>query len=254
MTPEAILAHSPRVLTQEQRERYFATGFLAASGLIPDEWLELLRARSREFIEKSRDVAQSNEEFDIGPEHRPDHPHVRRLRALVDRAQFTSAAQALSNVPTTFEYDVQLPLENTQTNQPARPSLYGDGVLTLGQSTRDFNVADQEGQNGLDFVSAHDPRLVFDTTLQTQDGLSNWYLPLKFKADLSRLPLATGLVEPTSPTQVRQAGERQTVGAIGEDYHGGFCFRFGHHEGFEGPVVAPVPEKFAIVAALNAPA
>jgi ectoine hydroxylase len=85
MTPEAILAHAPRVLTQAQRERYFATGFLAAPDLIPQEWLELLRARSREFIEKSRAVAASNEEFDIGPEHRPDHPHVRRLRALVDR-------------------------------------------------------------------------------------------------------------------------------------------------------------------------
>jgi ectoine hydroxylase len=85
MTPEAILTHAPRVLTQEQRERYFATGFLAAEGLIPDEWLELLRARSAEFIEKSRMVAKPNEEFDIGPLHRPDHPHVRRLKALVDR-------------------------------------------------------------------------------------------------------------------------------------------------------------------------
>jgi ectoine hydroxylase len=85
MTPEAILAHQPRVLTQEQREQFYEKGFLAAPGLIPGEWLELLRARSREFIEKSRGVSQSNEEFDIAPEHRPDDPHVRRLRALVDR-------------------------------------------------------------------------------------------------------------------------------------------------------------------------
>jgi hypothetical protein len=85
MTPEAILAHEPLVLSQAQRERYFATGFLAATGLIPGEWLELLRTRSQEFIEKSRGVGASNEEFDIGPEHHPDHPHVRRLRALVDR-------------------------------------------------------------------------------------------------------------------------------------------------------------------------
>ena len=32
MTPEDILAHPPRVLSQAQRERYFATGFLAAWG------------------------------------------------------------------------------------------------------------------------------------------------------------------------------------------------------------------------------
>ncbi|HZK88956.1 MAG TPA: phytanoyl-CoA dioxygenase family protein [Stellaceae bacterium] len=85
MTPEAILANPSRMLSQEQRERCFATGFLAAEGLIPGEWLDLLRARSREFIEKSRDVAASNAEFDVGPRHRPDNPHVRRLRALVDR-------------------------------------------------------------------------------------------------------------------------------------------------------------------------
>ncbi|HYM71943.1 MAG TPA: phytanoyl-CoA dioxygenase family protein [Stellaceae bacterium] len=85
MTPEAILAQPPRVLTQAQRERYFATGFLAAEGLIPREWQELLRGRSQEFIEKSRRVTASNAEFDIGPRHRPDYPHVRRLRALVDR-------------------------------------------------------------------------------------------------------------------------------------------------------------------------
>jgi ectoine hydroxylase-related dioxygenase (phytanoyl-CoA dioxygenase family) len=85
MMPEAILTHAPRVLTQAQRERYFTTGFLVAENLLPDAWLELLRARSQEFIEKSRKIAASNEEFDIGPQHRPDHPHVRRLRALVDR-------------------------------------------------------------------------------------------------------------------------------------------------------------------------
>ena len=85
MTPEAILAHPARMLTQAQRERYFETGFVAAPGLIPEDWQEMLRARSQEFIEKSREVAASNAEFDIGPQHRPDHPHVRRLRALVDR-------------------------------------------------------------------------------------------------------------------------------------------------------------------------
>jgi ectoine hydroxylase len=85
MTPEAILAQPPRVLTQAQRERYFKTGFLTVEGLIPDKWMALLRERSAEFVEKSRAIAVSNEEFDLGPQHRPEHPHVRRLRALVDR-------------------------------------------------------------------------------------------------------------------------------------------------------------------------
>ena len=85
MTPESILAHPPRVLSQAQRERYFATGFLAAAGLIPDEWLQRLIDLSDSFIEASRRIAASNEAFDLGPMHSPERPHVRRLRALVDR-------------------------------------------------------------------------------------------------------------------------------------------------------------------------
>src|SRR5262249_3875166 len=44
MTPEQVLAQAPRVLTQAQRERYFETGFLAAEGLVPREWLARLVA------------------------------------------------------------------------------------------------------------------------------------------------------------------------------------------------------------------
>jgi len=85
MTPEAILAHPPRVLTQDQREAYFASGFLAAGGLIPGEWRDRLNNLSRMFIDESRGVIASNEAFDLGLQHGPDRPHVRRLRALVDR-------------------------------------------------------------------------------------------------------------------------------------------------------------------------
>lgn len=85
MTPEAILAHPPRMLTQAQRRTYFETGFLAASGLIPAEWLRRLNDLSRDFIEESRHRSASDEGFDLGAQHRLDRPHVRRLRALVDR-------------------------------------------------------------------------------------------------------------------------------------------------------------------------
>ncbi len=85
MTPDAIVANPPRVLTQSQRERYFATGFLAAERLIPDAWLRRLHALSSEFIEQSRAHAASNEAFDLAPQHCANRPHVRRLRALVDR-------------------------------------------------------------------------------------------------------------------------------------------------------------------------
>ena len=85
MTPEAILSHPPRVLTQAQRERYFATGCLAVERLIPAHWLRRLHELSAAFIEQSRTRTASNEAFDLAPDHRADRPHVRRLRALVDR-------------------------------------------------------------------------------------------------------------------------------------------------------------------------
>jgi len=85
MKPEDILAQPARVLTQAQRERYFATGFVSAEGVIPKEWVDRLVALSDEFLEESKQHAKSNEAFDLGPKHSPTNAHVRRLRALVDR-------------------------------------------------------------------------------------------------------------------------------------------------------------------------
>jgi ectoine hydroxylase-related dioxygenase (phytanoyl-CoA dioxygenase family) len=85
VTPDAILAHPPRVLSQAQRERYFATGYLAATDVIPAAWLRRLHELSQDFIARSRSRTASDSEFDLGPRHSADRPHVRRLRALVDR-------------------------------------------------------------------------------------------------------------------------------------------------------------------------
>jgi ectoine hydroxylase-related dioxygenase (phytanoyl-CoA dioxygenase family) len=85
VTPDDILTHPPRVLTTTQREAYFRTGFLAAPNLVPADWLGRLRSLSAAFLEESRGVTASNAAFDLGPMHRADRPHVRRLRALVDR-------------------------------------------------------------------------------------------------------------------------------------------------------------------------
>jgi ectoine hydroxylase-related dioxygenase (phytanoyl-CoA dioxygenase family) len=73
------------VLSEAQRRTYFQTGFLGAIGLIPDQWVRRLVELSNAFLEESRSVTASNEAFDLGPEHGPSRPHVRRLGALVDR-------------------------------------------------------------------------------------------------------------------------------------------------------------------------
>jgi hypothetical protein len=110
-------------------------------------------------------------------------------RTLLDRGQYAAAAAAVASVPTSFVYNVELE-PNLSAGATQGPSSYADGVLSPGQA--DFNVADQEGENGLNFVSAHDPRLVLDSSLTTQDG-GVWYLPTKFEVNLSLIPLATGL-------------------------------------------------------------
>ena len=85
MTPEDIRSHPPLVLTHEHRESYFANGFVAVDGLVPQDWVQRLTVQSEAFLEQSRAVTQSNEAFDLGPAHSAAHPHVRRLRATVDR-------------------------------------------------------------------------------------------------------------------------------------------------------------------------
>ncbi|MBM86236.1 MAG: phytanoyl-CoA dioxygenase [Rhodospirillaceae bacterium] len=86
MTPEEILSHPARVLSEAQRETYFQMGFLVAEGLITTDWVKRLNQASTRFLDASRTVANSDEVYDIGPNHSPESPHVRRLRALVDRA------------------------------------------------------------------------------------------------------------------------------------------------------------------------
>lgn len=81
MTPEQVLSHPARVLTQAQREAYFRDGYLAVPGLVGRDWLDRLEAVTAEFVELSRKVAQSGDVFDLAPSHRPDAPRLRRLKA-----------------------------------------------------------------------------------------------------------------------------------------------------------------------------
>jgi hypothetical protein len=109
-------------------------------------------------------------------------------RALLDRGQYQAAATAAMNVPVSFVYSgVLAPNGNTA---PYFTNLYGDAIG--GSFNRIFNVADREGENGLNFVSAQDPRLALDSSMTTADG-GTWYLPTKFEAHPAYIPLATGV-------------------------------------------------------------
>jgi ectoine hydroxylase len=84
MTPEQILSHPARVLTQAQRESYFENGYLLLESIIPWEWVERLRATTTEMAERSRTVTKSDSVWDLEPGHSALRPKLRRLSAPCD--------------------------------------------------------------------------------------------------------------------------------------------------------------------------
>ena len=85
MTPEEILSHPPRVLTQEQRENYFDFGYVSVESLVPRDTLDELIAVTDDFVDRSRAETESGSVFDIGPGHSPETPVLRRLKSPDDR-------------------------------------------------------------------------------------------------------------------------------------------------------------------------
>ena len=87
MTPEEILSHQPKVLTQDQRQSYFDTGFLMVERFVSEEWLERLWDVTNQFIDESRDRTKSDGKFDLEPDHASDNPRLRRLTQPVEHHQ-----------------------------------------------------------------------------------------------------------------------------------------------------------------------
>lgn len=80
MTPEEILSHPARVLTEAQREKYFADGFVSVEEIVPADTLAELQAVTAEFVEKSKAESEPGNVFDIGPGHSAETPVLRRLK------------------------------------------------------------------------------------------------------------------------------------------------------------------------------
>ena len=85
MTPEQVLSHPPRVLTQAQREFYFSEGYLLLPKILPAEWLARLRAATDELVERSRKVSKADAVWDLEPGHSAATPRLRRVSAPVDQ-------------------------------------------------------------------------------------------------------------------------------------------------------------------------
>ena len=79
MTPEKILARPPKVLTHAQREQYFEQGYLVLQEFVPQDWLQHLRQVTDQFVEESRAWSESDDKFDLEPDHTAKSPRLRRL-------------------------------------------------------------------------------------------------------------------------------------------------------------------------------
>ncbi|TCK19924.1 phytanoyl-CoA dioxygenase family protein [Pseudonocardia endophytica] len=75
----------PKVITEEQRDFYDRNGYLVLERIIPDEWLERLRAVTDEMVERSRPLTESDRVFDLEPTHSAEDPRLRRVTSPVDQ-------------------------------------------------------------------------------------------------------------------------------------------------------------------------
>jgi ectoine hydroxylase len=84
MKPEEILANPARVLSQQQREDYFESGYLLSPEFLKRDWLDRILEVSALFVEQSRARTKSDSMFDIEPTHSAEAPKLRRLSFPVE--------------------------------------------------------------------------------------------------------------------------------------------------------------------------
>lgn len=104
-------------------------------------------------------------------------------RVLVDLGQFSTAAAAVHNVPTSFVF-----------NAEESATLLQSNTIGLNQQfSKAYGVADKQGTNGLDFISSGDPRIQASSLGFAGDGVTQIYLYLPYASASSPVPIATGV-------------------------------------------------------------
>jgi hypothetical protein len=106
---------------------------------------------------------------------------VGKARALLNLGKFTEAGAAVSDVPTTgWQYLARY--SNTYSGQSKDLNYaynFGRGTATQGEESYFGTIGDVEGENGLPFVSSHDPRipLVASTRHNTTYPATTYWMP-----------------------------------------------------------------------------
>ena len=100
-------------------------------------------------------------------------------RALLNRGLFVEAAAAVATVPPEFLYE---------TEHATTPAALHNSVFEAF-SNGNFGVFDQEGGNGLNYVSAADIRVQGDSGIGADNNTESWF-PSKYPSFESSIPLA----------------------------------------------------------------
>ncbi len=129
-------------------------------------------------------LAQAVADFDsalaqgVGNDTALNLARVGRGRAMLDRGQYAAAAAAVTAVPAGFVYTVNLPATLQQSVNSNFYALLAGQVLPGLQHF--VTVSDREAGVGLNFVSAHDPRMPIDSTQGPTPTGTPFYYPAKF--------------------------------------------------------------------------
>ena len=132
-------------------------------------------------------------ELDVALDYAASDPRIMNLvrvargRALTNLGRFAAAASAVAGVPTDYEYYAELNssgsgLQNVIFNTNSMSDVWGA-----------ITVSDREGGNGLDFVSANDPRVPTELLGTGRDGETDHYYFTRYTDRYQPILLASGI-------------------------------------------------------------
>lgn len=179
-------ATDPRVATLKSLEglTYVAIGENYCSGspfsMVKDgEWI------FGEPLNTSETFAEAVKRFDAALQANPDSylAMVGKARALLNNGDYAGAALAVADVPTDFIYAVEHS-KNTSAQQNPLWALQANGRYTM---------ADNEGGNGLPFVSALDPRTPWIASGEGFDDATEVFFSLRNAEEESKMVVASGI-------------------------------------------------------------
>jgi hypothetical protein len=125
---------------------------------------------------------------------------VVRARTLLGLGQFAEAAQAAAPVPTTYVFNAEY-------------SLVPPGMLNwlwrinFSATGDNMSVSDLEGGNGLDFISANDPRAPVVLLGTAHDGTTQLYAPANHRTPTAPIVIASGIEARLIEAEAQLAGE-----------------------------------------------